>query len=75
MVCCLPTKRHWKDQSNLEDLLMTTQVLEAWMRDNPGNTAAIPPLGCGLGGLKWSEVGPLLREQFNMVGAIFTEDL
>ena len=31
---------------------------------NPIERVAIPPLGCGLGGLKWEDVKKLIRDRF-----------
>lgn len=44
-----PTKRHWRDKTNIQDLM---QVL--WELSNlEGGPYALPEMGCGLGGLKW----------------------
>jgi O-acetyl-ADP-ribose deacetylase (regulator of RNase III) len=55
-----PTKRHWREKSNLDDIEKGLQ----WVRDNYKRekiqSLAIPALGCGLGGLNWREVGPLM---------------
>ena len=54
------TKRHWKDNSRLDDI----EGGLAWVRDNFQKegiqSIAMPALGCGLGGLAWKEVGPLM---------------
>ena len=54
------TKRHWKDNSRLDDI----EGGLAWVRDNFREqgiqSLAMPALGCGLGGLDWKEVGPLM---------------
>src|SRR5690625_926474 len=49
-----PTKRHWRDPSKLEyirdgliDLVRVIQKLDI-------KSIALPPLGCGNGGLNWS---------------------
>ena len=59
-----PTKEHWRQPSKLvyirdglEDLI--TQVRALGIR-----SIAIPPLGCGLGGLAWSDVKPLIVQAF-----------
>lgn len=55
-----PTKRHWREGADLAGL---EQGLK-WIRDNylrEGiESLAVPALGCGLGGLKWREIGPLM---------------
>ena len=55
-----PTKGHWRAQSRLEHILSGLEHL----RDNYGEwgieSIAVPALGCGLGGLKWADVGDLI---------------
>jgi O-acetyl-ADP-ribose deacetylase (regulator of RNase III) len=51
-----PTKRHWRHPSRMEDIesglaALVTDVLLLSVR-----SVAVPPLGCGLGGLPWAEV-------------------
>ncbi|WP_067569358.1 type II toxin-antitoxin system antitoxin DNA ADP-ribosyl glycohydrolase DarG [Nocardia acidivorans] len=55
-----PTKRHWRAGSKLEDVRAGLTALVAVIRDLDIESIAIPPLGCGNGGLEWSEVEPLL---------------
>lgn len=55
-----PTKRHWRERSRIEDI----EAGLAWIVDNYKKegieSLALPALGCGLGGLEWREVGPLM---------------
>ncbi len=55
-----PTKRHWREKSDIGGIEKGLQ----WIRDNYRRegirSLAIPALGCGLGGLDWREVGPLM---------------
>jgi O-acetyl-ADP-ribose deacetylase (regulator of RNase III)/uncharacterized protein YwgA len=55
-----PTKDHWKSPSRLQDiergLVFLAQHVEEWGI----SSLAMPPLGCGNGGLEWTEVGPLI---------------
>ena len=59
-----PTKQHWKSQSQLADIESgLTDLLN--VVDKMGiRSIAIPPLGCGLGGLKWSDVRPAIERAF-----------
>jgi O-acetyl-ADP-ribose deacetylase (regulator of RNase III) len=59
-----PTKRHWRDSSRLEDVVAGLQTLVADVQRLGIRSIAIPPLGCGLGGLAWCEVKPLIIEAF-----------
>ncbi|MCX6048726.1 MAG: macro domain-containing protein [Chloroflexi bacterium] len=62
-----PTKRHWRDKSNIKDiksgLVDLISVVQQWQI----HSIAIPPLGCGLGGLNWEEVRPLIVEAFQAI--------
>ncbi|MBF0180956.1 MAG: macro domain-containing protein [Magnetococcales bacterium] len=51
-----PTKRHWRDNSRMEDIESGLQSLVKEIHDRGIRSIAIPPLGCGLGGLSWPEV-------------------
>ena len=60
-----PTKAHWRSPSRieyveagLEDLVKHVRILEI-------KSIAIPPLGCGNGGLDWDEVRPLIEKAFS----------
>ena len=53
-----PTKRHWKDKSRIEDIDAGLVDLVRTIRDENIQSIAIPPLGCGNGGLDWSDVRP-----------------
>jgi O-acetyl-ADP-ribose deacetylase (regulator of RNase III) len=56
-----PTKRHWRDRSRIEDIEAGLHALAAEIRQRGIRSIAIPPLGCGLGGLAWSEVRPRIE--------------
>ena len=51
-----PTKRHWRGKSRMEDIEAGLESLANSIRSNGIRSIAIPPLGSGLGGLKWAEV-------------------
>ena len=57
-----PTKRHWKSKTRLEDIDSGLVALVDEIRRLGIRSIAIPPLGCGLGGRKWSEVKPRIEE-------------
>jgi O-acetyl-ADP-ribose deacetylase (regulator of RNase III) len=56
-----PTKRHWRDPSRMEDIEAGLKALAQEVRRRQIASVAVPMLGCGLGGLQWSEVGPLIE--------------
>ena len=55
-----PTKRHWKGKSRIEDIVTGLAALKAEIESRGIKSIALPPLGCGLGGLDWAEVRPLI---------------
>jgi O-acetyl-ADP-ribose deacetylase (regulator of RNase III) len=55
-----PTKRHWKSSSKLEDIASGLDDLVRVITELGLESVAIPALGCGNGGLAWSEVKPLI---------------
>ncbi len=56
-----PTKRHWKGKSRIEDIEAGLQSLVLEIERLGIQSIAVPPLGCGLGGLDWQEVKPLIE--------------
>lgn len=65
LVFCAATKDHWRDPSQLAwvSLCLTNLVIlcdrSPWTR-----SIAIPTLGCGLGGLDWTLVRPMIVRAF-----------
>jgi O-acetyl-ADP-ribose deacetylase (regulator of RNase III) len=59
-----PTKRHWKAKSRIEDIQAGLEALVEEVRRRGIRSVAIPPLGCGLGGLNWSQVRPMIEKAF-----------
>lgn len=62
-----PTKDHWRGSSRIEfiqdglvDLVKQIQALGI-------TSIAIPPLGCGNGGLEWQKVKPLIEQAFTAI--------
>lgn len=55
-----PTKQHWKNPSKLEWISMTLPNLKKTIERYTIKSIAIPPLGCGNGGLDWNMVKPLI---------------
>jgi O-acetyl-ADP-ribose deacetylase (regulator of RNase III) len=62
-----PTKRHWKGRSRIEDIEAGLQDLVEVIRRERIHSVAIPPLGCGNGGLRWSEVRPRIEKALEKV--------
>lgn len=59
-----PTKRHWKGKSRLEDVASGLRALVELVERLNIRSIAVPPLGCGNGGLDWSIVRPMIEQAF-----------
>lgn len=55
-----PTKKHWKGDSKLEYIESGLKSLRDEITKLGITSIAVPPLGCGLGGLEWSNVRKLI---------------
>jgi O-acetyl-ADP-ribose deacetylase (regulator of RNase III) len=62
-----PTKRHWRGQSRIEDIDSGLTALIAAVKEHGIRSIAVPPLGCGLGGLSWSDVRPRIEQAFDAI--------
>ena len=59
-----PTKEHWRGASKIGFIRSGLVDLVAQIRRLQIRSIAVPPLGCGNGGLKWSDVHPLIEHAF-----------
>lgn len=55
-----PTKRDWREPSRIEDIRAGMRALRILIREQHIKSIALPALGCGLGGLAWEEVQPIM---------------
>lgn len=62
-----PTKKHWRQPSKLEYIREGLRDLVRQVKQLEIQSIALPPLGCGNGGLEWSVVRPLILEAFEAV--------
>jgi O-acetyl-ADP-ribose deacetylase (regulator of RNase III) len=62
-----PTKRHWKGRSKIEDIQSGLVALVQQVQQLGITSIAIPPLGCGNGGLNWAIVKPLIESAFSQL--------
>jgi O-acetyl-ADP-ribose deacetylase (regulator of RNase III) len=60
-----PTKRHWRGKSLLGDIDAGLKALLADITRLKIKSIAIPPLGCGNGGLEWKIVLPRIQKAFS----------
>lgn len=59
-----PTKRHWKGNSRPEDIEAGLVSLVKQVKELNIQSIAVPPLGCGLGGLPWTKVQKMIENAF-----------
>lgn len=59
-----PTKDHWRGKSLPEYIKEGLQDLVRTIRELKISSIAIPPLGCGNGGLEWDLVKDMIEEAF-----------
>lgn len=62
-----PTKRHWKNKSRMEDIESGLVDLIKVIKELNIKSIAVPPLGCGNGGLRWVEVQPKIEAAFEQL--------
>ena len=60
-----PTKRHWRQPSRYEDIEAGLVDLIAQVKARDLRSLALPALGCGLGGLDWARVRPMIEAAFH----------
>jgi O-acetyl-ADP-ribose deacetylase (regulator of RNase III) len=55
-----PTKDHWRSTARLDAIVEGLEYLAEHYKEWGITSLAVPPLGCGEGGLEWRLVGPTL---------------
>ena len=68
LIINFPTKRHWRSRSKLADVEAGLADLRRVLVDAGVRSVAVPALGCGLGGLRWSDVEPLIEAALGDLG-------
>jgi O-acetyl-ADP-ribose deacetylase (regulator of RNase III) len=58
------TKQHWRQPAKIEYVRDGLVDLVKRIDEHGIGSIAVPPLGCGLGGLDWAEVRPLIVGAF-----------
>lgn len=58
-----PTKDRWREKTKISYIEEGLESLKRLITDKGISSVAIPPLGCGNGGLEWREVKPLIEER------------
>ncbi|RUM57160.1 MAG: DUF4433 domain-containing protein [Persephonella sp.] len=55
-----PTKGHWREKSKLENIIKGLDWFIENYKKYDVKSVSFPALGCGLGGLLWEDVGPVM---------------
>jgi O-acetyl-ADP-ribose deacetylase (regulator of RNase III) len=59
------TKGHWKNDSTVEGVRNCIENILKEVEKHQVSSVAIPAIGCGLGGLDWKDVEPMITETFS----------
>lgn len=62
LVLNFPTKNHWRNPSEIEWVEGGLKILAESYQEWGIKSLALPPLGCGNGGLLWRDVWPLIEQ-------------
>lgn len=65
-----PTKKHWRGASTMEYIVSGLTDLARVVEELKITSIAVPPLGCGNGGLDWHQVEPVIRRAFAGFGNV-----
>lgn len=60
-----PTKGHWRARSRVSDIEAGLRDLRRLVGELGIESIAVPPLGCGHGGLDWAEIRPLIERELS----------
>ncbi|MCL6091927.1 MAG: macro domain-containing protein, partial [Actinobacteria bacterium] len=66
-----PTKTHWKARSRLADVESGLRDLRRVVKELNVTSIAVPPLGCGNGGLDWRDVRPLITDALGDLEGVY----
>jgi len=62
LIINFPTKKDWKHRSSYAYIEEGLKALVALIQERNIQSIALPPLGCGNGGLQWAKVKPMIEE-------------
>lgn len=68
LVLCVATKRHYSNPSTIRDVESAIRGLANFLRFYKACVVAVPALGCGLGGVEWVRVKPLIQKYLGDAG-------
>jgi O-acetyl-ADP-ribose deacetylase (regulator of RNase III) len=65
-----PTKKHWRQPSRLQWIIDGLKDLRRVIEEKGIHSIALPPLGCGNGGLEWSDVRPEIERALGQLNDV-----
>ncbi len=65
-----PSKQHWRNPSKLEWIEAGLEDLRRIIQENHIPSIALPPVGCGNGGLDWAVVRPLIESALGSLDSV-----
>lgn len=68
-----PTKDHWRAKSTLDAVSKGLDALAIFIAEKRIRSIAIPPLGCGNGGLDWADVFPIITTKLEGLDGVHVE--
>lgn len=68
-----PTKESWRRRSRLEWIEAGLRDLRRVIREKGIRSVAVPPMGCGNGGLRWTDVRPLIEQELGGLDGVQVE--
>ncbi|MGP0070505.1 MAG: macro domain-containing protein [Bryobacteraceae bacterium] len=69
-IIIFPTKRDWRHRARMGDIESGLKALIETVRHEDIKSIAVPPLGCGNGGLDWSKVRPRIESAFKSLADV-----
>ncbi|WP_069660688.1 type II toxin-antitoxin system antitoxin DNA ADP-ribosyl glycohydrolase DarG [Arcticibacter eurypsychrophilus] len=69
LIINFPTKAHWRGDSRYEYIESGLQELRKLIIEKQVQSIALPPLGCGNGGLDWKKVQPMIDKYLGNLSA------
>lgn len=65
-----PTKKHWRNPTKIEWITEGLKDLKKVIEENDIRSVAVPPLGCGNGGLDWRDVRPAIEDALGSLSGV-----
>lgn len=69
MIINFPTKKDWKHRSSYAYIEAGLKELAKLIAERNIRSIALPPLGCGNGGLQWAKVKPMIEQHLGALEA------